>query len=86
MCHQYPPSGTGALGALSPRWVCAREREAADAPRKQLTRMLSEDLKMTIPLKLCWEEILWMIIYVDSDTYNRIPFTVLSNRKKSEKP
>ena len=67
-CHQYPPSPTGADGALSPQWLYTWKRQDADSPRKQLTRVLS-DLKITLPLKLFWEEILWVIIYVGDDIY-----------------
>lgn len=67
-CHQYPPSPTGADGALSPQWLYTWKRQDANSPRKQLTRVLS-DLKITLPLKLFWEEILWVIIYVGNDIY-----------------
>lgn len=46
--------------------VCP-ETEAASSPRKQFTSMLSGGLKMTVPLQPFWEEILWIIMYVDSD-------------------
>lgn len=78
MGRQYLPSRTGAVSALSPQWVCAQKREAANCPRKHLASMFSEGLVLIIPLKPFWEEILWIIIYVDSDLCVRILFTVSS--------